>query len=66
MSYRWIRHTIHIDQVAGISSESYPLALLGYGGMYSKLEGKTRKVAVSVQRLDVDGEPRFTKRKSDA
>ncbi|MBU9618962.1 hypothetical protein [Burkholderia multivorans] len=59
MSYRWIRHSVSTDQIPGIPDKSYPLAVLGYGGMYSKLEGKTRKVAVSFQRLDVDGDPPF-------
>ena len=53
MRYEWSRKVGHSELREGIPDTDYPIAVLGYGGMSPQLvNGVTRKVAVSFQRLD--------------
>lgn len=59
MSSSWVRHNLHSEPIPKVPDTEYPIAVRGYGGMYSAMRGTTRKVGVAFQRLDVDGAQPF-------
>jgi len=59
MPFEWNRNKVPSGEREGIPNEDFPIMVLWYGALDAELDGKTRRVRVAFQRVDIEHEKPF-------